>query len=350
MVSSVTAEPDAANQQPRPHEEGYSLNPRMIKYHNTERDAWIVYNDKVYDITLFLDQHPGGKDILASHWGTDVTKVMEEGPHKHSKFAYKILDKYQIGVLSTANQTEEGKTADQQRLEQLDRLVDWRKPLLPQVGNMGEKYFEWVHSFPTTDHTVKMFQNEVLEFLTKCPWYMPLLFWIPIACVIMYQYFHTVKFDFLSFSSWLVFGVIFWLFFEYSLHRWVFHMHSTTYFMNIIHFLIHGHHHITPLDNNRVVFPPVPALILASPIWIGAVQLFGYEHGYAFLLGFLVGYINYDMTHFWIHQKVPKSPYVQGHKTRHVYHHYHLPDCNFGISHPLFDFVFGTHVGDYKAE
>uniref|UniRef100_A0A7S1EPR9 Fatty acid 2-hydroxylase n=1 Tax=Timspurckia oligopyrenoides TaxID=708627 RepID=A0A7S1EPR9_9RHOD len=319
---------------------GYKLSMRVVSHHNTVQDAWVVMDGKVFDITMFLDNHPGGKDIIVPHLGSDVTEVMKSGPHKHSSFAYKMLASNQIGSLHS--ETPES-TKEQ---NELDSLVNWNEPLLPQIGRMGDKYDTWVHSFPTTDHTVKMFQSDTLEFLTKCPWYMPLLFWIPIAIAILFQYFKHVTFDAPRFSSLALGGFVFWLFFEYSLHRWGFHAKSSTYWGNIIHFLIHGHHHITPMDDNRVVFPPVPALLFASPIWIGVLYLLGYADGYAFLLGFLIGYLNYDMTHFWIHQRVPKSPYIQWHKSRHVYHHYHAPSGNFGISHPLFDYVFGTFVAD----
>ncbi|KAA8491858.1 Fatty acid 2-hydroxylase [Porphyridium purpureum] len=335
-------------------DDGYSLTRRLVSFHSSAHDAWVVLNNDVYDVTLFLDRHPGGKKILEKHLGTDVSEIMAaDKPHRHSAAAYKQLRAYQIGTLAPTERTDADKTASSNvtsdTQEELDRLVDWTKPLLPQVGNMGVQYDAWVHSFPTTDHTVKMFQNDVLEFLTKCPWYLPLVFWIPVAILILTQYFMTVTVHIPTFVSWCAAGVVFWLLFEYTLHRWVFHMNSTSYWGNIIHFLIHGHHHITPMDNNRVVFPPIPALLFASPIWVGALSLLGYERGYAFLLGFLIGYLNYDMTHFWIHQRVPKSGYVQWHKKRHVYHHYHKPGVNFGISHPLFDWVFGTFEGDYTS-
>jgi len=345
---------------------GYALSMRVVKHHASEHDAWVVVDGRVYDVTLFLEAHPGGRNVLLPHLGKDVTDIMQDlKSHKHSKFAYKLLQDYQIATLASDDDEnakdgdanidgaelrctdensakKDGKQVMTQR--ELDALVDWKRPLLPQIGRMGDKYDEWVHSFPTTDHTVKMFQNEVLEFLTKCPWYLPLVFWIPIAVLILAQYFSTVQIDVVRFSSVAVAGVVFWLLFEYSLHRWAFHAASSSYWGNIIHFLIHGHHHITPMDDNRVVFPPVPALIFASPIWVGALRLLGYADGYAFLLGFLIGYLNYDMTHYWIHQRVPRSGYVRWHKTRHVYHHYHEPNCNYGISHPLFDYVFGTYV------
>ena len=37
-----------------------------VAFHNNENDAWIIINNDVYDITDFLDEHPGGKMILMS--------------------------------------------------------------------------------------------------------------------------------------------------------------------------------------------------------------------------------------------------------------------------------------------
>jgi len=119
-------------------------------------------------------------------------------------------------------------------------------------------------------------------------------------------------------------------------------MKTTGYAMNILHFLIHGHHHITPMDGDRLVFPPIPALLIVSPIWIASPLLLGYQGGYSFLLGFGVGYLSYDMTHYFIHHGVPKWKWLKDQKTRHIHHHYFQPNINYGISNHLFDIICGT--------
>ena len=96
------------------------------------------------------------------------------------------------------------------------------------------------------------------------------------------------------------------------------------------------------MDMDRLVFPPVPALLLALPFWAGAPNLVGIRHGYAWLIGFGIGYLVYDMTHYYIHHAVPKSEFFKKQKHRHVFHHYFDPNVNFGISNPLFDYVFRT--------
>ena len=62
----------------------------------------VLSNGKVYDVTDFVNRHPGGADILKKHSGEDVTQVMKTHDiHEHSASAYRILDKYFIGDLSS---------------------------------------------------------------------------------------------------------------------------------------------------------------------------------------------------------------------------------------------------------
>ena len=71
-----------------------------VQQHNKEGDAWITHRGKVYDVSDFLERHPGGKDILLSYAGQDVTTLMtQEDIHEHTSFAYGWLGKYQIGRL-----------------------------------------------------------------------------------------------------------------------------------------------------------------------------------------------------------------------------------------------------------
>lgn len=327
---------------------GYALTQRVVSHHNSLNDAWVTYRGGVFDVTTFLDAHPGGAEVVEPYLGGDVEHAMGAGgPHEHSPFAIKLLEKYRIGTLidSTAGTVVCEGNVDPVTGKQ---LVVWDQPILHQVGLLGDRYMHWIHSFPTTDHTVKMFTNDTVENLTKCPWYVPLVFWIP--CIIA-EVFHFVALmggwqNIHAFWSALcaLAGGLFWLLFEYSLHRYVFHWHTSRYYSNIVHFLIHGHHHITPMDFDRLVFPPVPALIFGGPFWFLAPRILGIEAGYPWLLGFVLGYLTYDMTHFWIHHGVPKNRFLRNQKRRHVHHHYFKPSVNFGISNPLFDVVFGTLV------
>lgn len=68
-----------------------------VAYHDTITDCWIVLYDRVYDITDFLEMHPGGHDVLLEHAGRDATiAFIGTG---HSKAAFESLKMYEIGEL-----------------------------------------------------------------------------------------------------------------------------------------------------------------------------------------------------------------------------------------------------------
>ncbi|KAH9207264.1 cytochrome b5-like heme/steroid binding domain-containing protein [Leptodontidium sp. 2 PMI_412] len=68
-----------------------------IKVHNNEADTWIVVHGNVYEVTKFLEDHPGGKDIIVEVAGQDATVVFEEAAH--SSDARDILSKLLVGRL-----------------------------------------------------------------------------------------------------------------------------------------------------------------------------------------------------------------------------------------------------------
>lgn len=67
-----------------------------VAKHNTAEDAWIIVDDKVYDITDFVPVHPGGDSIL-NNVGGDST-VGFKGP-QHPFNAWDVLNERYIGEL-----------------------------------------------------------------------------------------------------------------------------------------------------------------------------------------------------------------------------------------------------------
>lgn len=68
-----------------------------VQQHSSLDDCWMVIFDKVYDITDFVDAHPGGDFILLEYAGRDATQPFLSS--RHGSSAYKMLDKYWIGIL-----------------------------------------------------------------------------------------------------------------------------------------------------------------------------------------------------------------------------------------------------------
>ena len=71
-----------------------------VSKHNTKDDCWLIIAGKVYDVTKFLEDHPGGDDVLLSSTAKDATDDFEDVGH--SSTARAMLDEYYVGDIDTA--------------------------------------------------------------------------------------------------------------------------------------------------------------------------------------------------------------------------------------------------------
>ncbi|GAA0174980.1 oxidoreductase [Lithospermum erythrorhizon] len=68
--------------------------------HNKKHDCWLVISGKVYDVTSFLDDHPGGDDVMINATGKDATDDFEDVGHSND--AREEMKKYCIGEVETS--------------------------------------------------------------------------------------------------------------------------------------------------------------------------------------------------------------------------------------------------------
>lgn len=76
-----------------------------IRMHNMSNDTWLIIHDKVYDITSFLEEHPGGEEVLLEQAGADATESFEDVGH--STDAREMLEQYLIGELHRDDRKKE---------------------------------------------------------------------------------------------------------------------------------------------------------------------------------------------------------------------------------------------------
>jgi 4-hydroxysphinganine ceramide fatty acyl 2-hydroxylase len=257
---------------------------KQVEQHASEDSCWVIYQDKVYDVTEFMQDHPGGDDLILDYAGKDVTDVMKDVlEHEHSDSAYEILSEYCIGSLSkhqdnTAN-SEANLTLHEQRMKLLEeeeesktfgkvdfhptetdinidvkrnQFLDLSKALVPQLIRARytkEFYLEQVHKPRYMPTPAIFFGHPLLEPLTKTAWYVVPAIWVPYA---LYQLNNSLAFGnpqgtTLSFML----GVLIWTLLEYLLHRFFFHLDDLlpdTQMAFVLHFVIHGFHHYLPMD------------------------------------------------------------------------------------------------------
>jgi sterol desaturase/sphingolipid hydroxylase (fatty acid hydroxylase superfamily) len=188
----------------------------------------------------------------------------------------------------------------------------------------------------------KLFHSPVLERLSKSTPELIALAYLPALTIMMIYCFTTLQFSWQRFSIYFFSGLLFWTFFEYIMHRYIFHFISDNPRMQKLQYTIHGVHHEYPRDRDRLLMPPVVGIIISTLIFFALKTLFS-ENTFAFFPGFMCGYLAYGMMHYAIHSMKPPFEFLKRHWRNHSLHHYKHPDLYFGVSSPLWDYIFGTY-------
>ncbi|KAM9983719.1 hypothetical protein ACTFIY_000450 [Dictyostelium cf. discoideum] len=356
-----------------------------VKKHNEKSNAWVVIDGQVYDITSFIYDHPGGSDILVEHLGEDISDVFIDGQlHEHSLVAYNMLKQYSIGQLAgyratkptvleyiknqqklkqekqkdgadinnnnnnNKNNNKISYTSDNSIDEKILNSIDVNKAMVPQLKLLeGKNYLKWIHS-QTGLNKIIIFDNSILELFTRWPWWYIFILWIPIITACYIYSIIQEKSSVLVSTVIFFIGLFMWSLIEYILHRFVFHLETSSYWGNFFHFFIHGIHHLTPMDHTRLTFPPVFSVFIGY----GAYKLFSKFPEFlqitgtpwALYSGIACGYMLYDTFHYYFHHAdIDWLPTIfKTIKTNHLNHHFKDDNRNFGVTSPIFDYVFGT--------
>lgn len=203
------------------------------------------------------------------------------------------------------------------------------------------------------DHSsvpIRLFKSDFMEFFTHIHPAVVVIIWLP------YAGFHLVSEIMAGLNrggslgyipAAFLIGVLVWTFSEYMLHRFVFHFQARAPYQEKIIYLFHGIHHHQPQCKTRLVMPPVVSiplsflfyglfylvvgLLFGAPEWVGPL-----------VSGFTIGYLAYDLTHYATHHFPMRSGIFKYLKRYHMMHHFKTPEKRFGVSSPLWDYVFQT--------
>ncbi|EYE98921.1 fatty acid alpha-hydroxylase [Aspergillus ruber CBS 135680] len=356
-----------------------TLTQAEVESHNNAKSCYVTIGPKVYDITSFVDDHPGGGDLILEYAGKDVGEILADVvSHEHSESAYEILEDSLVGFVGTASSTKANvngaasaeetaravyestgmATEEDLSIEtditkdyQQHKFLDLNKPLLMQLWNSGfskQFYLEQIHRprHYRGGDSAPLFGN-FLEPLSKTAWYVVPIMWLP--CI---AYGTTVGLSGMSSASagagYWAFGLFFWTLIEYVMHRFLFHIDTLLPDNRVgitLHFLLHGIHHYLPMDKYRLVMPPTLFVLLAAPFWKFAHSVIFYDW-YAAVLAYcggVFGYVCYDMTHYFLHHRNLPS-YYKSLKKYHLQHHFADFDNGFGVTSRFWDRIFGTEL------
>ena len=200
---------------------------------------------------------------------------------------------------------------------------------------------------------IRLFKSDFLEFFTHISPVVVLILWLPVVVIALAAAVNRrpAGASLLYAPAGFLIGLFVWTFLEYTLHRFVFHFRPRTPWQERASFLFHGVHHAQPMCKTRLVMPPAISILgglatygilhllvsvfLNAPHWMLAV--------YA---GIGAGYLTYDMLHYSTHHFRFKWRVWQFLRQHHMRHHSQTPGMRFGVSSPLWDYIFGTMPGN----
>jgi sterol desaturase/sphingolipid hydroxylase (fatty acid hydroxylase superfamily) len=125
-------------------------------------------------------------------------------------------------------------------------------------------------------------------------------------------------------------GLLAWTMIEYLLHRLAFHG-----------FAPHSEHHADPTDPIFIVAPlwlslPSTAVLLA----VFSLAAGSFAAGASIVAGVIAGYLAYEAIHLRIHSPAPGGALLRALRKHHYYHHFASDQVCFGVTSPLWDWIF----------
>lgn len=195
------------------------------------------------------------------------------------------------------------------------------------------------------DESVQIFENPVLEKFTFVHPITPVALFGPVVLFFLGRAFVLSQVSAPGIAGLFLAGLAFWTLFEYILHRWIFHYEPKSVWGQRLHFIFHGNHHDYPSDTRRLVMPPIVSISLAAVTYFGMRSLLGTMID-PFFAGFVLGYICYDTIHYASHHMAMKGPIGRIVKKHHLKHHFKSPEQGYGVSSPIWDYVFRTGFKD----
>jgi sterol desaturase/sphingolipid hydroxylase (fatty acid hydroxylase superfamily) len=156
---------------------------------------------------------------------------------------------------------------------------------------------------------------------------------IPLGIVLIFAGLRYHDLNRLAVFLTIVPGLFLFSFFEYFIHRWLFH--------GSVRMMAEGHHahHLNPMGYDSLpFFLPAMVLIILAGIFALLMPL-----DRAFLLTgtMALGYATYGLSHYAIHHTRFHLSWAKHWSAHHLIHHRH-PDTNFGVTTPTWDILLGT--------
>ncbi len=145
-------------------------------------------------------------------------------------------------------------------------------------------------------------------------------------------------------------GLLSWGLIEYVVHRWVLHRVPRAAGFNLPGNLTHLRHHENPLALERLTVQLSESLPICLVYFLLAWALSGSWQAATYLFtGLIAGYCFYEYLDFQAHHGTSQSRLARYFRRYHLLHHHYDAAVRYGVTSPLFDYLFGTFHLEKKS-
>ncbi len=194
---------------------------------------------------------------------------------------------------------------------------------------------------PKNKGTKVLFNNKWLERLSRTHISVPITIFLLYSGGLLYWSVANTSLQLGATVALFLTGLLVFTLVEYIMHRYLFHMSTYTSLRKKLQYAFHGVHHDYPKDKDRLAMPPVMSITIAT-ILLYLLRLIMDDFVFGFLPGFLTGYAGYLFVHYIVHAFQPPKNIFKTLWVHHGIHHYKNPERAFGVSSPLWDYIFRT--------
>ena len=138
-------------------------------------------------------------------------------------------------------------------------------------------------------------------------------------------------------------GLLSWGLVEYAVHRWVLHRVPRSEGFNLPGNQTHLRHHADPQSLQRLNVQLSESVPICVVYYLGAWGLSGNWQAatYAFT-GLMAGYFFYEYLDFQAHHGTTQLRLIRYLRKYHNQHHHYDATVRYGVTSPVFDYLFGT--------
>lgn len=140
-------------------------------------------------------------------------------------------------------------------------------------------------------------------------------------------------------------GVFIWTFLEYALHRFVFHVQIPIRNPHLRDIVNGSHllHHASPRDPTIILVHTGYGMTISSLLFGLLYAVFLNASSAAVVLtGIWAGFLYYEAVHYRVHFSLSATRLIAWQRRKHFHHHFTTNKRWFGVTTPLWDYVFGT--------